>query len=178
MDRFNELKEEIIRRCKEKSACEYEFKKVLKSETTAELLTVIKNNFSWSCENILDSEFIDKYKSEFNENNIFCNESRDSGYLLVCGGTIANVRGGTIANVWGGTIDNVCGGTIANVRGGTIANVCGGTIANVRGNAYITSYNLFECKLHDNAIYRVRETNTIYYASNEIKFVKQDTNLD
>ena len=39
-------------------------------------------------------------------------------------------------------------------------------------NAYITSYHTIECVLSDNSIYRIRESNTIKYASDEIKFEK------
>ena len=40
------------------------------------------------------------------------------------------------------------------------------------GNAYITSYYTIECILSDNSIYRIRESNTIKFASDEIKFEK------
>ena len=40
-------------------------------------------------------------------------------------------------------------------------------------NTYCTSYSAIECKLSDNAIYRLRSTNTVYFASDEIKFNKQ-----
>jgi hypothetical protein len=39
-------------------------------------------------------------------------------------------------------------------------------------NAYVTSYHTIECKLRDNAIYRIRESNTVRYVSDEIKFEK------
>ena len=39
-----------------------------------------------------------------------------------------------------------------------------------RGNAYVYSYSRIECKLKENAIYRCKKTNTIYYANDNIKF--------
>lgn len=51
------------------------------------------------------------------------------------------------------------------------------TTVEAYGNAYCTSYCpsfcTIDCKLSDNAIYRDRSTNTIYYANPDIKFVKQ-----
>ena len=41
------------------------------------------------------------------------------------------------------------------------------------GSAYCSSWSLMECKLSDNALYRVRSTNTVYYANDNIKFQKQ-----
>ena len=40
-------------------------------------------------------------------------------------------------------------------------------------NAYVTSFYTIKCKLSGNAIYRIRESNTIQYANNDIAFVKQ-----
>ena len=41
------------------------------------------------------------------------------------------------------------------------------------GNAYCTSHYIIECKLSNNAIYRVKSTNTVYYSSDNINFIKQ-----
>lgn len=40
-------------------------------------------------------------------------------------------------------------------------------------NAYCTSHCIIECKLFNNAIYRVKSTNTVYYSSDNINFIKQ-----
>ena len=40
-------------------------------------------------------------------------------------------------------------------------------------NVYCTSYYIIECKLSNNAIYRVKSTNTVYYSSDNINFIKQ-----
>ncbi len=48
----------------------------------------------------------------------------------------------------------------------------GNATVRASGNAYITSYYTIECILSDNSIYRIRESNTIKFASDEIKFEK------
>lgn len=40
------------------------------------------------------------------------------------------------------------------------------------GNAYIASHYIIKCKLRDNAIYRIRESNTVRYVSDNINFEK------
>ena len=40
-------------------------------------------------------------------------------------------------------------------------------------NAYCTSHCIIECKLSGGAIYRVKSTNTVYYSSDNINFIKQ-----
>ena len=39
-------------------------------------------------------------------------------------------------------------------------------------NSYGMSYSIKECKLHDHAIYRIRETNEVRYVDENIRFVK------
>ena len=92
--------------------------------------------------------------------------------------TIQDVRdNATIQDVWGNaTIQDVRdNATIQNVRGNaTIQDVRdNATIQDVRDNAYISSYYVIECKLHDNAILRIRKDNIIQYVSNDIKMEKQ-----
>ena len=49
----------------------------------------------------------------------------------------------------------------------------GNTTVEAWNSAYCSSWSLIECKLSDNALYRVRSTNTVYYADDNLKFVKQ-----
>jgi hypothetical protein len=58
-----------------------------------------------------------------------------------------------------------------NVTNGFLL-ACGNSAVRACGNSYITSYSVIECKLHDNAIYRARKSNTVRFASDEIKFKK------
>ena len=191
---FLEFKEEILKRTKEAHSCVSEYKRAYASESFSELMQVIKYNFNFACINkIIDSELIKTYESQFNRNEIFCNISIEKGYLLcdadidyIKGTAKANISGNaTIQNVWdNATIQNVRGNatiqnvwdnaTIQNVRGNaTIQNVRGNdTIQNVWDNAYISSYSIIECKLNENAIHRIRESNTIRYASDKMKFEK------
>ena len=166
MERFEELKKEIIERAEKADACKCEKKRLTDSKDTSELMQVIKDNFSWASRNGLDSDLIEKYRADFNSADIYCNESTNNGYLI-CNSLVEEVGGNAIACVRGNA-------TIQNVRGNaTIQNVWeSATIQNVWENAYISTYSLIECKLSDNAIYRIRESNTILYASDEIKFKK------
>ncbi|WP_052078050.1 head GIN domain-containing protein [Porphyromonas gulae] len=49
---------------------------------------------------------------------------------------------------------------------------CDSATVRACGNAYVTSYSTIECTLSDKAIYRIRETNTIRFASDTLKFEK------
>lgn len=58
-----------------------------------------------------------------------------------------------------------------SVRSGFL--LCDNATVEAYGNAYCTSHCIIECKLSDGAIYRVKSTNTVYYSSDNINFIKQ-----
>ncbi|MDE6254722.1 MAG: hypothetical protein K2M39_00865 [Muribaculaceae bacterium] len=51
--------------------------------------------------------------------------------------------------------------------------ICDNATVTACDSAYCTSLYMIECKLYGNAIYRLRSENTIFYANDETKFVKQ-----
>lgn len=131
MKDFETLKKEILRRAKDADACVNEYTRALKSETYAELMQVIKDNFSWCCAtSVIDENIINDYKDEFNSHDIFCNENRDSGYLLVTG-----------------NVDRISGDCKAAIKGKAI-------IHNVYGNAVIKRVygNAVIKYVYDNAV--------------------------
>lgn len=130
--KFNQFKEEILKRAKAADACKPEYSRAYKSETFAELIQVIKDNFNFAVSGkVIEPTIIETYKEEFNSNDVWCNVDCSSGLLL-----------------------------------------CDNATVEAYGNAYVSSFYVIECKLSDNAIYRIRITNTIRYASDAIKFEK------
>ena len=51
----------------------------------------------------------------------------------------------------------------------------GNATVEASGNAYCTSDSMLKCKLSGHALHKVRSTNTVYFASDDIKFVKQES---
>ena len=130
--RFKDLKEEILERAKMASACREQYGRAYRSETLAELMQVVKDNFHWACDNkVVTPLLVEIYREEFAGNDIFLNVDVESGFLL-----------------------------------------CDNASVEACGNAYISSYHKIKCELHDNAIHRVESEDTIYYASDKLKFVK------
>ena len=56
--------------------------------------------------------------------------------------------------------------------GSATVKACDNATVEASGSAYITSYSIIECKLSENAIYRIRKSNKIRYVSDNIKFEK------
>jgi hypothetical protein len=67
--------------------------------------------------------------------------------------------------------EDVCHGFLL-VTGNSKVNAYGNSKVDAHGDTYITSLSIVECKLSDNAIYRIRESNKIRYASDSIRFEK------
>ena len=146
---FNEIKQEILRRAKEASACKSEYGRAYAAENLSELSQVIKDNFDWVCAyGVLTVDLIEKYKEDFATNGIYVNQNAESGYLL-------------------------CSNAMVKAYGNATVGACDSTTVEASGNAYCTSPYTIDCNLFDQAIYRVRDTNTVYYADSDIKFVKQ-----
>ena len=101
MEKFNEIKQEILRRAKEAKACTEQHKRAYSAETMQELAKVIKDNFNWVCQNkVIDVELIGIYQEEFAEVEIYANKSIDSGYVLI-NGNVDRLSGNAIAWMFG-----------------------------------------------------------------------------
>ena len=162
---FLEFKEEILKRAKAANSCVNEYKRAYSSESFSELMQVIKGNFDFACfKKVIDSELIKLYENQFNENKIYCNVTISEGFLLACDNATVEA--------WGNATVEACDNATVKACGNATVKACGNATVKAWGNAYATSYSTIECKLRENAIYRIRETNKIRYASDGIKFEK------
>ena len=161
MERFEEFKPTILERAKKECACKEQYSRALKSDTFEDLMSVIKDNFLWATENkIIDPILIKEYKEEFHGNGICCNENICNGFLLATGNATVEATGNATVRAY----DN------ATVRAYDNATV------RATGNAYIYSYYIIECKLKDNAVYRLISENKIFYPEETaINIEKQTT---
>ena len=92
-------------------------------------------------------------------------EAYDSATVKACDNATVEAYSNTKVKAWNN----------AKVKAWNNAKVeaYGNTTVRAYDNAYCSSWSLIECKLSDNALYRVRSTNTVYYADANIKFQKQ-----
>ena len=181
-DNFEAIKAEILRRAKEADACTGQYTRAYGSTTLPELCTVIRDNFAWCCKRgVIDESLLMQYREDFAANDIRINENASSGCVL-CTGTATveawgsatvEARDRATVTAWG--CATVIAWDRATVEAWGRATVRAWDSATVEawGRAYCISSTPIKCELHDNAIYRVESTDTIYYASDDIKFVKQ-----
>ena len=162
---FEDIKAEILNRAKAAKACTEQYRRAYKSETLQELCGVIKDNFNWCFNNkVITSNLLMQYREDFAQNDIFINISVRSGFLL-CDNATVKAYGNATVEAYGNVTVEACDNVTVKACGNATVKAC--------GNAYCTSHCIIECKLSDDAIYRVKSTNTVYYSSDNINFIKQ-----
>ena len=194
---FDEIKQEILRRAKAASACKHEYGRAYTAENLYELSQVIKDNFNWVCSHdVLTVDLVEKYKEDFAANDIYANQNAESGYIL-CSNATVKARGNATVAACGNTMvesfdstkveayDNATveayryatvtayGNATVRAYGSSTVKACDNAKVRACDGAYCTSPYTIDCKLFDHAIYRVQDTNTVYYADSDVKFVKQ-----
>ena len=186
---FETIKTEILSRAKAANACTAQYRRALESETMSALMDVVKDNFHWACVNkVVTADLIERYREDFAAHDIFLNVNVERGYLLCNSATVTACNSARVEAYGSATVAaydsarvTACGSATVEAHGSATvtaydsARVAAYDSARVTacGCAYCTSYYTIECKLSDNAIYREQSTNTIYYASDEIKFEKR-----
>ena len=154
---FEAIKAEILNRAKAAKACTGQYSRAYKSETLQELCSVIKDNFHWCFNNkVITSDLLIQYRKDFAQNDIFINISVRSGFLLCDNATV-----------------KACGNVTVEAWGNATVEAWDNATVEAWDNAYCTSHHIIECKLSNNAIYKVKSTNTVYYSSDNINFIKQ-----
>ena len=186
---FEAIKAEILNRAEAAKACAEQYSRAYKSETLQELCSVIKDNFHWCFNNkVITSDLLIQYRKDFAQNDIFINISVRSGFLL-CDNATVEAYGNATVEAWdNATVEAYDNATVeawdnatvkawdnATVKayGNATVEACDNATVEACDNAYCTSHRIIECKLSNNAIYRVKSTNTVYYSSDSINFIKQ-----
>ena len=190
--KFEEIKQEILRRAHNAGACKEQYERAYKAETIAGLCRVIKDNWGWYCIlYVVTPDLLEKYREEFAEQQIYVNVDTDNGFLLASGNaTVASWGNATVA-AWGNATVRASGNATVEAWGYVTVRASGNATVEARGNAtveasdnatveawgdvYCSSYSMIKCKLSGHALHKVRSTNTVYFASDDIKFVKQES---
>ena len=116
-------------------------------------------------------------------------EAYGSATVEACGNATVRAYDNATVEAWGNATVRACGSATVGACGSATVEACGSATVEACGNAtvraydnatveawdsaYCSSWSLMECKLSDNALYRVRSTNTVYCANDSMKFRKQ-----
>ena len=108
-------------------------------------------------------------------------KARDNATVEVYGNVTVKARGNATVKAWDNATVEAWGNATVEAWDNATVEACGNATVRARDNAtveawdnaYCTSHCIIECKLSNNAIYRVKSTNTVYYSSDNINFIKQ-----
>ena len=97
----------------------------------------------------------------------------DNTTVEAYGRTTVKARDNATVKAFDSATVKACGNSAVEAYGNATITAYGNARVSAFGNTYCISLYPIECKLNDNAIYRLRSENTIFFANDEIKFVKQ-----
>ena len=89
------------------------------------------------------------------------------------GNVTVEAYGNVTVKAYGNATVKAYGNVTVEACDNATVKACDNVTVKACGNAYCTSHCIIECKLSDGAIYRVKSTNTVYYSSDNINFIKQ-----
>ena len=170
MKKFETFKSEIVKRCKEKSACEPEFKRILASENFEQIAKVLTDNFNWSCVNgVIDAELIEPLNDILLSFNLCANTNvSGSTYCIASGSATVKAWGSATVEAWGSATVEASGSATVEAWDSATVNASGSATVKAWGSATVCSFNTIEHRLSDKSICR-------YYYQNKIKISKTTT---
>ena len=156
---FKEFKTEMVSRCKSKSACTTEFKRVLDSENYKELITVLTDNFSWSCNNkIIDIELLEKVGNKtLNKYDLAINVTVIKGFLLVDNATV---------EAWGSATVEARGSATVEARDSATVEAGGNATVKAWGSATVKAWDNATVEAWGSATVEARDSATVEAGGN------------
>jgi hypothetical protein len=97
----------------------------------------------------------------------------DNATVEAWGNATVKACGNATVEAWGNATVKACGNATVEAWDNVTVEAWDNATVKACDNAYCTSHCIIECKLSNNAIYRVKSTNTVYYSSDNINFIKQ-----
>ena len=150
--RFRVLKEELLERAHKAGACREQYSRAYGAQTLEELMDVVKDNFIWAVNNdVLAGEFIDKWSVEFNDNDIWHNQSVSRGYLIAYGNaTVEAYDNATVIAYGNATVEAYDNATVEAYDNATVIAYDNATVI-AYGNATVEAYDNATVEAYDNA---------------------------
>ncbi len=155
-DRFDEIKQEILRRAKEAQACKGEYGRAYSAGDSAgdmaELMRVVKDNFAWCCNNkVLTADLFERYNEELAAHDIFCNVNVESGYLLACGSSKVTACGSSKVTAWDSSEVTACGSSEVTAWDSSEVTACGSSKVTACGSSKVTAWDSSEVTAYDSS---------------------------
>lgn len=151
MERFEELKQELLKRAKDAHACKEQYARAYNTETIEQLMKVCRDNFVWACNHrVLDVDIIKLYHDEFALGYIYANEDTSEGYLL-CYNASVKASGNTGVVAKGDASVKASGNVYVEAYDNVIVEAYLSANVEAYGNANVEAYDSVRVEAYDNA---------------------------
>ena len=156
MKTFEELKEELLQRAKEKGACEKGFKMGLKAQSKQDLLRAITANWFWVLRDakIVDAEYLEENftEKELTESGIYtqkCHVAKTTSFA--CGSaTVEAYDSATVEAYGSATVKAYDSATVKAYDSATVE-AYGSATVKAYGSATVKAYGSATVKAYDNS---------------------------
>ena len=148
MKTFEELKEELLTRAKNAGACQSGYAMGLRSNTKADLLKAITENWFWV---LRDAKIVD---AEYLEDNFTEEELSQAGIYTKNTHKVITASfacGSATVNAYGSATVNACGSATVKAYGSATVNACGSATVKAYDSATVKAYGSATVKAYDSA---------------------------
>jgi len=156
MKTFEELKEELLTRAKNADACQSGYAMGLRSNTKADLLKAITENWFWVLRDakIVDAEYLEDNftEEELSQAGIYTkNTHKVITASFACGSATVNAYGSATVNAYGSATVNACGSATVNAYGSATVNACGSATVKAYDSATVNACDSATVKAYGSA---------------------------
>jgi len=164
MKTFEELKEELLTRAKNAGACQSGYAMGLRSNTKADLLKAITENWFWVLRDakIIDAEYLEDNftEEELSQAGIYTKNTHEvrtssfacgSATVTACGSATVTACGSATVTACGSATVKACDSATVTAYGSATVTACGSATVKACGSATVIAYGSATVKACDSA---------------------------
>ena len=166
MKTFEEIKEELLRRAKEAGACTEGYRMGLESNSKADLLKAITENWWWVFVNakIIDARYLEENftQDELNAAGIYTyGDFETSTAAFACGSATVKAYGSATVEACGSATVKACDSATVKAYGSATVEACGSATVEACGSATVKAYGSATVKACDSATVKAYDSATV-----------------
>ena len=166
MKTFEELKEELLTRAKNAGACQSGYAMGLRSNTKADLLKAITENWFWVLRDakIVDAEYLEDNftEEELSQAGIYTkNTHKVITASFACGSATVNAYDSATVKAYGSATVNACGSATVNACGSATVKAYGSATVKAYDSATVKAYDSATVKAYDSATVKAYDSATV-----------------
>ena len=144
--KFDELKNELLKRARKANACRIGYAMGLKSENNSDLLKAITENFNWVfCRKIVDAKFLE---DNFTDDELLsagiytagAHDLKDKTFIFACGSATVEACGSATVKAYDSATVEACGSATVEAYGSATVEAYGSATVEAYGSVYVNDY--------------------------------------